>query len=313
MLRIKVTHTDKSESEINNALTVILDSELGVPADSLQLIVPYGKKLIDTADTISAYDGDRLIFIGQIDSVINIRQNGAAVTKLTARSPAAALLDNEAEPLTYIRPAAELIANRHLKPMGIDEYECDNTPIDGILIIDKGMSHWQVFQRFCKRRYGTEPRISGTGKAFFKGAKSDKVIRFSDRGEGVRYISMKEYKLRNKLISDVRLKLKENAGYSSVLKNSNPECEHISRTRYVNLSADNGSIVTAKNIISDSNIAAYAVVLECPVCLTDIIGQKAVIEDSVTGVLSQMKVGKLRYTLGINGEKTTVRLIKEDK
>lgn len=262
---------------------------------------------------ISAYEEDKLVFTGQLDSVINISQSGAAVTKLTARSPAAALLDNESEPLTYIRPAAELIANRHLKPMGITEYECDNIPIEGILTINKGMSHWQVFQRFCKRRYGAEPRISGTGKAFFKGTQTHEVIRFSNNGDGVRYISMKEYKLRNKLISHIRLKLKENAGYSSVIKNSNPECEHINRTRYVNLSADNGSIVTAKNIISDSNIGSYAIVLECPMRLTDIIGWKAVVEDSVTGVIKEMKVGKLRYTLGINGEKTTVRLIKEDK
>ena len=51
------------------------------------------------------------------------------ILKITARSLAAALLDNEAEPVTYLNPPGVLIEKSHLPPFGITLAEENMFPI----------------------------------------------------------------------------------------------------------------------------------------------------------------------------------------
>lgn len=252
---------------------------------------------------------DKIVFTGKIDEIIGIKSKEGAITKITARSPAAFLLDNEAEPLTYINPSAEFIFNRHLKPFGFCEYEADDIPFFGTLKIDKGMTHWQVFRNFCINRYGTEPRISGGGKAYFKGCESGQALLFGN--EGIEYTAIKERKMRYKLISDVKLKLTESGTYTGSVKNTNPECKNLKRIRYVNVTADKTTIKTADNIIGNSNSSSYSVTLDCPGCLVESVGSPASVSDDLFGKINNLIIRKAKYTLGSDGEKTTVTLGKE--
>lgn len=309
MLKFLITYSDKTERYIDNVLTVILNSDVEVPADDLTITIPYDEKISENADFITAFIDEKAVFKGQIDEIIGIKSTDGAITKITARSPSAFLLDNEAEPLTYINPSADFIFSRHLKPFGLTEYDADDVPFFGTLKIDKGMTHWQVFRNFCINRYGAEPRITGNGKVLFKGVENGEKIVFGKNG--IEYIVIKESKRRFKLISEVKLKLTESGTYGGSIKNENPECKDIERVRYVNATADKTTIQTADNIISKSNSDSYSIVLECVGCLIENIGRSAVLDDEMFGRIENLNVRKIRYTLGSDGEKTTVTLGKE--
>lgn len=311
MLRLVITYTDNTELTLSEVLTVTMDCELSVPADNIILTCAYNKALREKADYISVFNNDELIFKGQIDDIINIKSSNGVITKITARSLASMLLDNEAEPVTYNNPASEFIFNKHLKPFGIHSYEADEKPFYGSLKIDKGMTHWQVFENFCKNRYGVIPRISGDGKAYFCGYKGEKVITFGDDCGDVKYHSIKEINHRCKLISEVKLKLSEFGLYNGAIKNTNPDIKSINRVRYVNATSDRSTIHTADKIIAQSNIDSFDAYLEAQGCYVNLIGSRAEINDSVFGKINGLVVKKARYTLDSTGEKTTFELRKE--
>ncbi len=309
MLNFLVTYTDKTEKYLDDVLTVIFNADVEVPADDLTITIPYDEKISENADFITAFLDEKTVFKGQIDEIIGIKSTDGAITKITARSPSAFLLDNEAEPLTYINPSADFIFNRHLKPFGLTEYYADDVPFFGTLKIDKGMTHWQVFRNFCINRYGAVPRITGNGKVYFNGNESGETIFFGK--SGIDYTAVRESKRRFKLITEVKLKLTESGTYGGSIKNENPECRSIERVRYVNATSDKTTIQTADNIISKSNSDSYSIALECVGCLIESIGRSAVLNDDMFGEIENLTVRKIRYTVGSDGEKTTVTLGKE--
>lgn len=309
MLKFLVTYTDKTEKYLDDVLTVIFNADVEVPADDLTITIPYDEKISENADFIMAFLDEKTVFKGQIDEIIGIKSTDGAITKITARSPSAFLLDNEAEPLTYINPSADFIFNRHLKPFGLTEYYADDVPFFGTLKIDKGMTHWQVFRNFCINRYGAVPRITGNGKVYFNGNESGETIFFGK--SGIDYTAVRESKRRFKLITEVKLKLTESGTYGGSIKNENPECRSIERVRYVNATSDKTTIQTADNIISKSNSDSYSIALECVGCLIESIGRSAVLNDDMFGEIENLTVRKIRYTVGSDGEKTTVTLGKE--
>ncbi len=310
MLSLVITDCEGVKKDVSSPLTVILNSETDVPADDLTVTFPYNKELSENADYITAFNNGKLIFKGQIDEISNIKTSRAVITKITARSLAALLLDNEAEPVTYINPASEFIFNKHLKPFGITEYTADEVPFYGSLKIDKGMTHWQVFKNFCKNLYGVDPRITGDGKALFKGYDVKEIVTFGDLSGDIVYYSIKENKKRCELISEVRLKLEEYGGYDSHIYNKNSNCKNIERVRYVNATADTSTIDTADKIIAQSNANSRLLTLECMGCQIDVMGKNAVINDSILGKIDNLRTDRLKYTVDSNGERTTICLRK---
>ena len=308
MLKFKLSFTDKTEKYIDGVLTAVINADVDVPADSLTVTLPYDKEIGEKADFITAYLDDSVVFTGQIDEIIGIKNSDGAVTKITARSLAAALLDNEAEPLTYINPAASFIYSRHLKPFGIKEYEADDTPFFGTLKIDKGMTHWQVLRNFCINRYSEEPRITGGGRVLFKGYEGGEPVAFGKGG--IEYTLAKESKRRFKLITEVRLKLTETGTYYGRLENKNPDCKHLKRVRFVNATADKTSVKTADKMIKKSNSDSYSIQLECVGCCIGVIGKPAVLCDDMLGEIKNLTVRRIIYSTDRNGEKTTVTLGK---
>ncbi len=310
MLRFTVTDVNGCERELDNILTVVLDSDRSVPADSLSVSLPFDNALRLGADFIRAYDGDKTVFAGRLDNITSAESNRGVVLKLNARSLAAALLDNEAEPVTYINPAAPLIGSRHLLPFGITLDSCDSIPYYSSLKIDKGTSHWQVVQSFCRNRYNCEPKITGDGRAILDGKNTGGFSRFSNT-DGIAYYGLKECRMRHCLLSEVRLKFQQTNTYSSVIKNRNPEAANLTRVRYVNAAADKTNPSTADRMIDSSNRASYSLHLYCGGCLTALLGNRAEVEDAALGLIDGLVIEKVRYTVGRDGERSEITLKKE--
>ena len=293
--------TDKNgiRCKIKNVLTVEISADVDVPANELVLTVPYDRKYRNV-DMLEAYDGKSLVFVGQADEIVSIVRTDGAIVRLSARSLAGRLLDNEAEPVTYINPAAKFIFERHLKPFGIVGYDGDEHPFMGEIKIEKGMTEWQ----------GKSPRITGAGFALMCGTYGGaKPIVFGRNGVG--YTSLREYIKPCKVISQVKLRTEEYGGYKSVISN---KCvaDRIKRVRYVNAFLDNSAVKTADRMIENGNRQSFEITVECPKCLCGIVGRRAVIDDSLLGKREGLVVKSIKYSLGKNGESTTVVLGKEN-
>lgn len=303
--------TDKNGKRcgIKNVLTAEISADVDVPADELVMTVPYDKKF-GNADMLEAYDGKSLVFVGQADEIVSIVRTDGAIVRLSARSLAGRLLDNEAEPVTYVNPAAKFIFERHLKPFGIVGYDGDEHPFMGTIKIEKGMTEWQVLEKFCNGRYGKSPRITGAGFALMCGTYGGaKPIVFGRNGVG--YTSLREYIKPCKVISQVKLRTEEYGGYKSVISN---KCvaDRIKRVRYVNAFLDNNAVKTADRMIENGNRQSFEIMLECAECLCGVVGRRAVIDDSLIGKREGLIVKSIKYSLGKNGESTTVVLGKEN-
>ena len=303
MLKYILTFTDKSEVPLDCVLSARLDCELDVPADSLSVTVAYEDKLRKNADFISAYSDGSRVFAGQIDEIIELCGSGKRLLRFSARSLAAQLLDNEAEPLVYSNPSSSMMLERHLRPFGVTSCDEERHPIYDSLRIDKGMSHWQVLESYCAKRYGATPRIAGT-RAYLKGFRAEGEEVFGTGGH--RIIEMNDSLRRYKLISETRVKLTNTGGYESRLVNGNPDAACITRVRYVNAAADNVSLNTARGIIDKGNKEARMVKIKCAGDLTNVLGKAAVINGE-KGFLAE----GLSYRLSDSGEFTTVSLRKE--
>ena len=309
MLSYFFTDKNGKRCEIKNVLTAEISADVDVPADELVLTVPYDRKYRNV-DMLEAYDGKLLVFVGQADEIVSIVHNSGAIVRLSARSLAGRLLDNEAEPVTYINPAAKFIFERHLKPFGIVGYDGDEHPFMGEIKIEKGMTEWQVLEKFCNGRYGKGPRITGAGFALMCGTYGGaKPIVFGRNGVG--YTSLREYIKPCKVISQVKLRTEEYGGYKSVVGNGSA-ADRIKRVRYVNAFLDNNAVKTADRMIESGNRQSFEIMLECAECLCGIVGRRAVIDDPLVGKREGLVVKSIKYSLQKNGESTTVVLGKEN-
>lgn len=309
MLSYFFTDKNGKKFEIKNVLTAEISADVDVPADELVLVMPYDERFRN-ADMFEVYDDEALVFVGQADEIVSIVQNSGAIVRLSARSLAGRLLDNEAEPVTYINPAAKFIFERHLKPFGIVGYDGDEHPFMGTIKIEKGMTEWQVLEKFCNGRYGKSPRITGAGFALMCGTYGGaEPIVFGRNGVG--YTSLREYIKPCKVISQVKLRTEEYGGYKSVVGNGSA-ADRIKRVRYVNAFLDNNAVKTADRMIENGNRQSFEIMIECPKCLCGIIGRKAVIDDRLVGKREGLVVKSIKYSLGKNGESTTVVLGKEN-
>lgn len=309
MLTYFFTDKNGKKFEIKNVLTAEISADVDVPADELVLVMPYDERFRN-ADMFEVYDDEALVFVGQADEIVSIVRTDGAIAKLSARSLAGKLLDNEAEPVTYTNPAANFIFERHLKPFGIAGYDGDEHPFMGTIKIEKGMTEWQVLEKFCNGRYGKSPRITGAGFALMCGTYGGaKPIVFGRNGVG--YTSLREYIKPCKVISQVKLRTEEYGGYKSVIGNNSLD-GRIKRVRYVNAILDNNAVKTADRMIENGNRQSFEIMIECPKCLCGIVGRKAVIDDRLVGKREGLVVKSIKYSLGKNGESTTVVLGKEN-
>lgn len=309
MLRYFFTDKNGKKFEIKNVLTAEISADVDVPADELVLVMPYDERFRN-ADMFEVYDDEALVFVGQADEIVSIVRTDGAIAKLSARSLAGKLLDNEAEPVTYTNPAANFIFERHLKPFGIAGYDGDEHAFMGKIKIEKGMTEWQVLEKFCSGRYGKSPRITGAGFALMCGTYGGaEPIVFGKNG--INYTSLREYIKPCKVISKVKLRTEEYGGYKSVIGNNSLD-GRIKRVRYVNAILDNNAVKTADRMIENGNRQSFEIMLECAECLCGVVGRRAVIDDSLIGKREGLVVKSIKYSLGKNGESTTVVLGKEN-
>lgn len=306
MLRFIATDIADCDIVMPPALSVVIRMDEDVPADDMLVVFPY--QATKELKRITAFDGSRVVFIGIIDEEQHITSSRGEYLRISARSPAAYLLDNESEPVSYDHPGARFIYDRHVKGYGIRSADDDDATLLGELIVTKGMSQWGVIKSFCTACYSSVPRVSSDGVLYMKGPAHGEEIRFTDCGIGYPYISCTENRKRCEEISAVNVKANLTDSYSLSVSNDDAISRGICRERYLNAALTRTPISSADTMISSAGAKAYSVTLEVPVRLTDVLGCPASVHRRSGCDIKGVYVGALRYRMTSGGESTKIVL-----
>lgn len=160
-MKYSVTVSSKNGSYTVFPKSFEIRSSMDTPADSFTGIFPFSSSLsLGNTIEVTSAQKERLFF-GTVEDLTTVISSEGVFTEIFARSPAAALIDNEALPKTYNCPSFEDIYKNHALPYGIKSFSGENLRWQGTFSVLKGDSHWDVIKRFCLSVTGYEPFISG--------------------------------------------------------------------------------------------------------------------------------------------------------
>lgn len=301
-----VFENTEGQKYILRPLTASIDMDEDIPADSLYAVFAYVKtgELVK----VSVYDGDRMIFVGIVDEQEHILSQKGRFLRVSARSLAAHLLDNESAPQCYDHPSAPLIFERHVKPYGIAWEHEDEAVYFGEQQVNKGMSQWAVLKNFCNACYSSTPRISADGVLYMKGMKCEKQVVFSDAGDGIAYMELNEDKKRCEELSRVNVKIADDEGYRCLIDNTDAIRRGVKRERYLNAVLAVTPMTCADAMLLNAEKASYGIRLKCAGNLLDLMGCDAAVKNGLLGDRNGLYISSVSYRLNADGDFTTLRL-----
>lgn len=306
MLRCVLYDADGGEYLLPAPLSLTVEMDENVPADSLYAVFPYAE--YGELCRISVYRDDTLVFSGVVDEEERIESGAGRNLCISARSPAALLLDNEAAPCGYDHPSAMLMYERYARDFGIRLSESDDAVYFGEQDVLKGASCWSVLRSFCTACYSSAPRVSGTGVLYMKGLPHHGTLRFGNGAGEVRYTKLSECIRRCEEISEVYVKIENGGSYSLPIENRDAAQRGIRRRRYLNATLTESPMRCADAMIRNGRAKGYALKLRCPVCLLGHEGDAAVLSDSRFDGERGLYISAMRYHMSADGEYTDLTL-----
>lgn len=304
MLRCVFRDVYGKEFHMSELLSLQVNVDEGVPADSLY--ATFVNKPTAQLVEITLYDDEKPLFIGIVDEEERQRDLQGEFLKISARSLAAHLLDNEAAPCAYDHPSLGLIYERYVKPYGILLNESDDAVFFGEQSVTKGASCWRVLKNFCTACYSAVPRVSATSVLYPKGMRNDETIVFG--GGGIRYTAVREIQKRCEEISAVYVKASNTGSYSLPITNPRAMERGVRRVRYLNAMLSESPMRCADAMIRNGDKKAYEVHLSCPSCLLGKEGCRAIIKDTMIGDREDLYISAVHYRMTKDGETSTITL-----
>lgn len=309
MLRCELTDVNGQTIPSPQLLALQVDVDEGVPADALYATFPYTPTAELSALTL--YDDEKPVFIGVIDEEEHICDHRGTFLKVSARSLAAYLLDNEAMPCAYDHPSLSMIAQRYVKPFGLTIGTESDEVFFGEQSVTKGTSCWKALKNFCIACYSAVPRISSVGVVYPKGIENGGVTVFGD--DGVQYTRLREVKKRCEEISAVRVKATNTGTYSYPIVNKSAKERGVRRERYLNAVLTESPMRCADAMIANGSKKSYAVYLRCEGCLLGTEGSRADLTDAVIGVEDDLYISAVHYRMTSDGEYSDITLKRRTK
>ena len=304
MLRCVMRGVSGNRIIMPRIVSLKVDIDEGVPADSLYAVFPYTPT--EELAGLTLYDGDRPVFYGVVDEEEHVRDAQGEFLKVSARSLAAHLLDNEALPCSYSHPSLSMMVERYAKPYGITLNDCADEVYFGEQHILKGFSCWRALKKFCSACYSSTPRISSLGVLYPKGIRREGVTVFGEKGE--RYTSVSEVRKRCEELSAVYVKTSDEGSYTLPVENRSAAARGIRRERYLNAALTESPMRCADAMITNGAAKAYAIRLCCPSCLLGREGQQAVLSDALIGERDDLYISGVHYRMTEDGAYSNVIL-----
>ncbi|MBQ3329833.1 MAG: hypothetical protein IJG87_01485 [Ruminococcus sp.] len=304
MLKCLLRDVNGEERIFPGLLSLQVNVDEGVPADSLYASFSY--TATEQLVGITLYDDDTPLFAGVVDEEERYRDATGEYLRISARSLAAHLLDNEAMPCSYDHPSLGLICERYVNPYGISLSSRDDAVYFGEQNVTKGSSCWRVLKNFCTACYSAVPRISSVGVLYPKGIRKTERILFGK--EGVRFTSIREVRKRCEEISTVYVKASNTGTYSLPVENPGATERGVRRVRYLNAVLPESPMRCADAMIKNSDKKSYELHLECPSCLLGKEGCRAAIKDTSFKDRNDLYISAVHYRMTQDGESSSITL-----
>ncbi len=303
MLSVKIFDVNGNEKFLGSPLSITLEREEDVPADSLNLSLA-GVGFSELVN-VEVYCGETLVFSGEVDETIEV-YDANPHTEIVARNSTSRLIDNEAYPMSFVNPSAQDIFDRYAKPFGFKFMSGENRQYNGRFTVSKGSSCFSVIKRFANEVYGSFPKCDGD-VLYMQGIKSDELLFLG--GEGIPVQSMKVVSLRCNRVSRVFLKLKDGEGYNSFVSDIEAEREGINKIRYVNIASGGATLKDADGILEESKKKGFYAEAVCRGFFADSLGKSVIID----GKDESYYVSSVRYISNEKAEYTKLRLLRKEE
>lgn len=292
-------------------LSLCINREEDVPADDMTAVFAYTESLPELSE-ITVTDGDEIVFHGIVDEQSLFCSGDETVIKISARSIAALLLDNEAQPQSYDRPGADDIFRRHILPFGITQYCCDKKERPARFEIYKGMSQWQALSLFCRSCLDSVPAVTPEGCVLMCGyEKEEEPLFFGGRG-GLLFTEASVKIKRCKRLSCVFVKTSADRGYDMNIEDREAADRGIKRERFLNASNPISTPVSrADTMLENGRKQSFEITLTCPGRMTAVLGRN--VQAQVCGEkYRNLYVSGLQYKL-LPGKETTTLVLNRKK
>ncbi len=310
MLKWRLKNTNGRVFEEECPLCVNITQEEDVPADSVSALFLY--KDFGELEGFEIFSEGELVFRGVIDEEEKTVSKDGVFLRISGRSMAAYLLDNESVPVTYDHPSSGLIYDRHAKKYGITLSSSSDKTYFSELVVTKGESQWQAVARFCRLCLASVPRVSALGELNLEGLQSTGRILFSDREGDVLYHSVNERIRRCEEISRVHIKVTNSGDYHNTIENPDAVKRGIVRERYLNAVLTETPMRFADSMIMSGRKKSYRITLTASGRHLGLLGMSAAVDDSVIGKKEDLYVSGLYYRLSDKEEKTVFVLKRRD-
>lgn len=294
-----------------NPVSAQLDMDLYIPADQFEGKFPVEQSMEEFSQ-IKVLDqlGLRILFYGIVDEQRETVTPEGRFLEIEARSMAALLTDNEAEPQSYTTSSLELIFERHAQPYGLTGCEGPQTPHVQLLEITSGMSEWDAVETFCTAAIQAIPRVTPRAVLYCgtwpMGKEPAAVLDNMEEGT-VKYTELEKITGRIHRISSITLRPSGGEGQTKTLYDEEARQKGIMRRR---LEVYTDSILQAE-IRANQQLAkgkqefmTYRAVCvgEPPVPA----GEEVVIRDKKFGTISGLTLRSLCYQLDGSREQTQI-------
>ena len=278
------------------------DSSEEAPADRLTAVFPARRDCGPLPGLRVRDAAGALLFDGVVDVLRRVSSGSGGTAVMTARSRAGLLLDSEALPQSYDLPSLPTVYEKHIRPYGFAGYRGSGLVFEGTVVVEKGMSEWQVAERFCRKYLLVAPRVRG-GVFDASGGAGRREIRFGSR-RGERYLSAE---LRDRYCDRLSGLYELSGGrYLPAARDEETAALGIVRNRCLTRQAEDPEAA-----LRDAERGAFAAVVECPGAPKAEAGDSAALDDPALGAVGGLVVSEIRHVRDGGGERCRYVLRRE--
>jgi hypothetical protein len=181
---------------------------------------------------ITAYVGARAVFEGAVDLKRDRLSAGGAVTELEARSRAALLLDNQAQPCQLQQARLDAVFDRFIAPYGFKLDLPAALPALALYTVHAGTSEWDAFAGFVRRVYGVTPYVTEGLVRVRRRDIAARPLRISNAGGDAAFTCLTREFIPYNIISSIYLRDSEGV-YSTAVRNPAAAGYGVTRRRFV--------------------------------------------------------------------------------
>ena len=319
---MQITVTDKNNNKMHQVKGLEgyeIDNSMDIPAGKFSLILSNAAgalaKIFRPNFIVQISEEDTIILKGSIDVVSVITGETGSFVQLSGRSMAAVLLDNDAAPQTYQSLNLEGFIKKIAEPYGFTSFEVDSTAGIAKIVVDDGMSEWDMINREAYSELGMIPWVAADGTIVCKKTdlNADADYRFGNDVENATH--WEELKIRDHL-TDVKSELwGKNYQMNDfvVEKDADLIAAGFKRRSIIKYSTETREQIgkKLKHELKERKKGCYEISLTVRGSKSFLPGKIAYLHDTINGIDGKFLVAGVTQTKDVNGTKTSIRLWKD--